>query len=197
METHIHDDTRNFTGIHARDFESSKGDNQEENNEEESYFNLKRPQTWCECFSILWKKPEEKVLLVQNPDGLLYLSYLKYCGQLFSLCKSIIWLRFPTTFFYILVNINLSFCSVIFLNHYSTASLHCVSKAKCVRSYRGQLELLATWQTHHGCCSRWQLDSRHCDSHDLYVLTFRVLSAFDVLHTDELVWIRHVRTVYW
>jgi len=56
-----------------------------ENDEDDSYFNLKRPESWSECRSIIWNKSEERILKMQNPDGLLYLSYLKYCGQLFSL----------------------------------------------------------------------------------------------------------------
>ena len=79
----------NFSGLVGVKDDSSMGEKAgNENDEDDSYFNLKRPESWSECRSILWNKSEERILKMQNPDGLLYLSYLKYCGQLFSLCKS-------------------------------------------------------------------------------------------------------------
>lgn len=83
METQLGGDSVQFTGFGRSEISSQAEKDEEEN----SYFNLKKPQSWSDCIHILWTKPEDKVLLVQNPDGLLYLSYLKYCGQLFSLCK--------------------------------------------------------------------------------------------------------------
>ena len=43
METRIDGDSSNFTRSINRDQESSMGEKKEDDNEEESYFNLKRP----------------------------------------------------------------------------------------------------------------------------------------------------------
>ena len=85
--TNLGGDSVNFSGLMQGKEDSSMGDDRGDKNDDDSYFNLKRPESWSECLSIIWRKSEDKVLKMQNPDGLLYLSYLKYSGQLFSLRK--------------------------------------------------------------------------------------------------------------
>ena len=53
----------NFSGLVGVKDDSSMGEKAgNENDEDDSYFNLKRPESWSECRSILWNKSEERIL---------------------------------------------------------------------------------------------------------------------------------------
>jgi hypothetical protein len=54
---------------------------------EDDFFNVKKPTSWCECISMVLYQSEDRLLLLQNPDGLLYLTFLKQSGFLFLICK--------------------------------------------------------------------------------------------------------------
>ena len=129
MQTNIASDSVNFSGIMGKE-ESSLGEKLGQENDDDSYFNLKKPESWSDCRSIIWNKSEEKVLKMQNPDGLLYLSYLKYCGQLFSLCK------------YKHKSYNV-FNSHILLYRAADSTLHNFQETLNIHSCHRQLELLA------------------------------------------------------
>ena len=48
---------------------------------------IKKPASWSECLSMLCSQKEERHLKIQNPDGLLYLTFLYQSGMLFFVCK--------------------------------------------------------------------------------------------------------------
>lgn len=55
--------------------------------DEEGFFNMQRPTSWGELFSMILKQNEERLLTLQNPDGLLYLTYLKQSALVFLISK--------------------------------------------------------------------------------------------------------------
>lgn len=58
-----------------------------EGDEDEDDVDFKKPTSWSECLSMLWSLNEERLLMIQNPDGLLYLTFLKSAGLIFSIRK--------------------------------------------------------------------------------------------------------------
>lgn len=55
-------------------------------------FALERPKSYKELFALLWEIDESRLLPLKNPDGFLYLQYLRLATIIFSIC----------TFFFIL-----------------------------------------------------------------------------------------------
>ena len=65
-------------------------DDDDDQNEEEDFDDdgfIKKPASWSECLSMLCSQKEERHLKIQNPDGLLYLTFLHQSGMLFLVCK--------------------------------------------------------------------------------------------------------------
>lgn len=71
------DDDDNFIGAN-----DDEGDEEEEDDADD-FFNVTKPTSWYECLHMVISKDEERLLMLQNPDGLLYLTFLKKAGFLF------------------------------------------------------------------------------------------------------------------
>ena len=71
------DDDDNYVGVNDDDAEE----------EDDDFFTIKKPTSWTECISMVFKQDEERLLLNQNPDGLLYLTFLKQSGFVFLFSK--------------------------------------------------------------------------------------------------------------
>ena len=56
------------------------GDDDNDIEDMEGFFSLRKPNSWCEALSMTFTLSEEKLLMIQNPDGLLYLTFLKKSG---------------------------------------------------------------------------------------------------------------------
>ena len=61
----------------------------DEDVDEEGFFNMRKPTSWCDCLCMMLQQNEERLLMIQNPDGLLYLTYLKQSGLFFFIRKCI------------------------------------------------------------------------------------------------------------
>ena len=59
----------------------------DDEDEEDGFLNMQRPTSWGELFSMIFKQNEERLLTLQNPDGLLYLTYLKQSALFFFISK--------------------------------------------------------------------------------------------------------------
>ena len=60
----------------------AQGDDEEDDDQiEDDDFDLdgfmKKPNSWSECLGMLCSQKEDRLLKIQNPDGLLYLTFLK------------------------------------------------------------------------------------------------------------------------
>ena len=54
-----------------------EGRSEEDDGDEDDYFYISKPKSWCECITMLFSQNEDRLLMIQNPDGLLYLTFLK------------------------------------------------------------------------------------------------------------------------
>ena len=86
----------NSSGIIGKGNESQDDDNyrmvndvENDSNDggEDGFFNMQRPTSWWDCITMIAQQSEERLLSIQNPDGLLYLTYLKQSALLFIVCK--------------------------------------------------------------------------------------------------------------
>ena len=74
----MEDEDDNFVGVNDDDAE-----------EDDDFFSIRKPTSWGECISMVFKQDEERLLMNQNPDGLLYLTFLKQSGFVFLFSKSL------------------------------------------------------------------------------------------------------------
>lgn len=86
-------------GANDDDF-NAVNDSRSDENEDDDFFTISKPSSWWECITMIFTQSEERLLMLQNPDGLLYLTFLKQSGILFftlsilSTCGLVVFFNF-------------------------------------------------------------------------------------------------------
>ena len=66
----------------------------DEEDKQDDLITIGRPESWFECFKMLFFTDEKVNLEISHPDGYLYLLFVKKASKLFLICKYSLFLTF-------------------------------------------------------------------------------------------------------